>query len=156
MLFIKSIFGLFTLLAMGAILLFYRVTLQHIDGNYYKGLFDTVYYQSDFEGAKFYTKLKNVKGKDFRVVNNNCPAYCLATNSNQVIYKAYIIEGSDTDSFEFIDYWYAKDKKSVYYLDDARTKEIQGADPKTFHSVGRAIYQDKNNYYKFGEITEYK
>jgi hypothetical protein len=96
-------------------------------------------------------------------------------DKNHVYYKGKKIEGSDSESFEFLDlekmYYgnYAKDKNNVYLeycvggmqpVEECEVDIIVGADPETFSVVvnndGEAsnFSKDKNNVYFLGDLVE--
>ena len=93
-----------------------------------------------------------------------------AKDKNRVYdtYLGTVIKRADAESFVALNYWYGKDKNSVYSMTQNGTYDsgrfpIKGADPATFAVVADPAYcrgecafdaQDKNHRYVRGVIVE--
>ncbi len=70
---------------------------------------------------------------------------------SKVYFNHTTIEGADVNSFEILDYGFAKDKNHVYWY----RKPQEGIDPASFEVKGYSYSQDKDNIYTIenGELV---
>ncbi|QLG44344.1 DKNYY domain-containing protein [Costertonia aggregata] len=69
-----------------------------------------------------------------------------------VYYVGKPILEADIETFELLEFSYAKDKNHVFY----NGKKIEGADPNSFEHDEGARCKDKNGYFLSGEAYEFK
>ena len=68
-----------------------------------------------------------------------------------IYYEERKLKNADLNSFEVLDWCYAKDQNKVYYYD----KVIEGADPCTFKILFNDDYSKDDNFvYYLGRKTE--
>ena len=114
-----------------------------------------------FTGIAVYSDTCNA---GFYKIEGNKVYYAYDMNPNPDLVelgKQAEVKGADTKTFEVLSnekevknsghravcYYYAKDKKSVYY----KGQIINGADVKTFKVLENLYAEDKNSWYEYGK-----
>ena len=96
------------------------------------------------------TKLENTDPYDFSLIHiewlsddEEIPIFAYAKSNGNIYFKSKIIEGIDTETFEYIGGGYSKDGGNIFYED----VKMEGIDYKSFQTLGDSIAVDINGFY---------
>lgn len=95
-------------------------------------------YHIENDGVYYKKEKINADKKTFRIIGYNN----IAKDRKYVYYNGKIISGADPETFEYLNYYYSKDKYNIYL----KGKPLNKRDIKTFRVMG-AYNKDKNGVY---------
>jgi hypothetical protein len=97
----------------------------------------------DYAPYKMLYKIEGADSETFKVISESDESYL--ADKNFVYFYGSKLENADVNTFELLDFGYAKDKNSVYFSGDST--KMEGVEAESFQVLNEYYTKDKNAVY---------